>query len=240
MEYDKKRIGKRIREERKKIKLNQENFGWKLRDYNIRGFNRETVAKWEKGEALPSLDILLKMSEIFDCEIGYLLCEFDTKTRLSADIQQETGLSEDEIEILRNEYSKAQELLGVKNPTTKTRAIGKFIRACDPIAEELDYLLLLDSLPNAFQVADIDAEAVAEIYYSVRADDTLQEFGKWTAFRTRFLQKYPDWDNDDYIMGLYMTFHAGHAGEARESRTTITLEFDRIIGEFLKEEKQSR
>ena len=43
---------------------------------------------------LPQFEDMLKMCEVFDCELGYLLGEFDCKTREATDIQAKTGLSE--------------------------------------------------------------------------------------------------------------------------------------------------
>lgn len=55
--------------------------------------SRTTIRKWERGEVLPPLDHLLKMCELFGCELGYLLGEHDLPTRTATDIQKETGLS---------------------------------------------------------------------------------------------------------------------------------------------------
>lgn len=40
------------------------------------------------------------MCELFDCEISYLFCEYDCKTRETTDIQKATGLSEKSIQRL--------------------------------------------------------------------------------------------------------------------------------------------
>ena len=59
--------------------------------------SRQSIGAWEQGKRLPSLKILLKMCELFDCEIGFLLCEYDCKTREETDISAATGLSEKSI-----------------------------------------------------------------------------------------------------------------------------------------------
>lgn len=61
----------------------------------------QTVSKWESGNTMPSLDNFMKLSELYGCEIGYLLGEYDCKTRKNADISAETGLSEAAINQLR-------------------------------------------------------------------------------------------------------------------------------------------
>lgn len=91
-------IGKRIRAERKSAGFKSaSNFAERL---NI---GRSQMEQIEQGKRLPDLDTLTKMAEIFNCEIGYLLCEQgyeECKTRLKTDIQKETGLSNNAVDIL--------------------------------------------------------------------------------------------------------------------------------------------
>lgn len=94
MEYDWKKIGKRIREERKKKNLTQE----KLADILYKGGKvRQTIGAWERGEKFPQFGDFTLMCELFECEVGYLLCEQTCKTRTATDVQAVTGLSEDAI-----------------------------------------------------------------------------------------------------------------------------------------------
>ena len=82
-------IGERIRTERKKLDLTQDGLAEKI-DIG----SRQTIAQWENGVALPPLSKLLCMCDLFGCEIGYLLCDYDCKTRTATDIHKEIGLSE--------------------------------------------------------------------------------------------------------------------------------------------------
>ena len=96
-QYNKDEIGKRIRAERKAAGFKSaESFGDEL---NI---GRSQVEQIEQGKRLPALDTLVRMAEMFNCEIGYLLCEtgYECKTRTKTDIQKETGLSERAVERL--------------------------------------------------------------------------------------------------------------------------------------------
>ncbi len=92
----KKEIGEIIRKERKAKGLSLDDLADKL------STTRQTVSKWEKGEEKPSPSLydLLKMCELFNCDFGYLIGEYDCKTRTATDIQKETGLSEKAIENL--------------------------------------------------------------------------------------------------------------------------------------------
>lgn len=99
MKYDYQKIGKRIKQERLEAKIKSQGALADKLGYSER--TRQTIAKWEKGEAVPELDYLLRMCELFDCELGYLLCEYDCKTREITDIHDTTGLSQNAIKNIR-------------------------------------------------------------------------------------------------------------------------------------------
>jgi transcriptional regulator with XRE-family HTH domain len=103
LKYNWKRIGSRIKAERLKLDLDK---GRSQQAFLARvGFSsnsRALLSKWENGETVPDLDTLLKMCDIFNCEVGYLLCEYDTKTREATDIEAVTGLTEMNIQKLKD------------------------------------------------------------------------------------------------------------------------------------------
>lgn len=94
MNYNKKAIGERIRKERESMGLSQANFAKLL---HFKESSRQVIGKWEKGKVLPHFELMLAMCSLFECELGYLLCEYDCKTRVAADIKKATGLTEDAI-----------------------------------------------------------------------------------------------------------------------------------------------
>lgn len=94
MKYNQKAIGQRIRKEREGLGLSQASFAKKL---HLSEGSRQVIGQWEKGDILPHFDHMLKMCEIFECELGYLLCEFDCKTRVATDVTKVTGLSENAV-----------------------------------------------------------------------------------------------------------------------------------------------
>lgn len=83
-------IGKRIFAERKKQ-------GWSQNDLLLKiymsGSSHKSLRSWEKGERLPDLDSLARMAEVFQCDIGYLLGDYEERTRNAADIVRKMGLS---------------------------------------------------------------------------------------------------------------------------------------------------
>lgn len=62
-------------------------------DPDCKGIGQNTVSNWEKGITLPPLNKLIALSSIFDCDIGYLLCDYDEPTHILADVVEQTGLS---------------------------------------------------------------------------------------------------------------------------------------------------
>ena len=103
--YNFKSIGEKIRKERKELGMNQEQLASAL---NIS--SRQTIAKWEKGSTIPQLEDMLNMCNLFGCELGYLLGEYELKTRAATDIQEQTGLSPKSIEYLKYAHSEARRI----------------------------------------------------------------------------------------------------------------------------------
>ena len=85
-------IGERIRQQR--IEAGYKTQSAFAEALGLQYDSRQSVGAWEQGKRLPPLNILLKMCELFDCEIGFLLYEYDCKTREETDISAATGLSE--------------------------------------------------------------------------------------------------------------------------------------------------
>lgn len=81
-----KQAGKRIEGERKNKKMDQTS----VAEYV--GCNRATLRKWERGNSLPAIDQFFLLCELFGCEPGYLLCEYNERTAAAADIADTIGL----------------------------------------------------------------------------------------------------------------------------------------------------
>lgn len=96
IEGRKREIGQRIALERNALGLSQD----ELKEIIHIG-TRQTIWKWETGKNLPTMRDFLELCELFNCELAYLLCEQDCKTKENTDIQKATGLSEVAIENIR-------------------------------------------------------------------------------------------------------------------------------------------
>lgn len=97
-EKRKKTIGKRIQSERKRLKITQAEL---LKRCYLSENSVSSLRAWEQGDRLPDLDTLCRMADVFECDVGYLLGDYDARSRVTSDICNETGLSEKTVEIFR-------------------------------------------------------------------------------------------------------------------------------------------
>lgn len=74
-EDDLKKIGLRIKNLRLEQKLTQEELAFKIA--TVKG--KSSIANYENGSNLPSDEVKLKMCEIFNCSLDYLMCKSDVR-----------------------------------------------------------------------------------------------------------------------------------------------------------------
>lgn len=63
-----KEIGKRIKEQRTNSKLSQKELAIQV------GVKQNTIAQYENGTAKMSIDVLVKLADVFSCTTDYILC----------------------------------------------------------------------------------------------------------------------------------------------------------------------
>ena len=102
-------LANRIRLERESKSLSQEQLAEKL---GLAKESRQTISAWESGKRKPSLDLLEKLSDLFECDLDYLTGRYEYKTRGHTDIYEKTGLSEKAIKSLSEIKSKRNTVLG--------------------------------------------------------------------------------------------------------------------------------
>ncbi len=139
--YSPKIIGERIRTQRKAHNLTQEQLCEKINIGRTKLSNCESASENEF-EKILDLDILLRMCNLFDCELGYLLGEHEEKTRICADIHKEIGLTEEAINKLKEKVNISERAFK-KYGTKKVWAdeelmfISKFILECKSISDSI-------------------------------------------------------------------------------------------------------
>lgn len=95
MEIDKKLVGNRIKALRLEKKLTQENLALLL------GLNnKSSISQYESGSIVPSDDIKIKICDIFDCPMEYLMGISNERTYAKFDDNKDmTSFKEDELYI---------------------------------------------------------------------------------------------------------------------------------------------
>ncbi|MDR0929416.1 MAG: helix-turn-helix domain-containing protein [Oscillospiraceae bacterium] len=128
MKYHIEEIGKRIREERTKRAWSQETLG---KTVSVTG---KQISNYESGSLIPPIDMLLRLCEAFDCELGYLLGEADYSegTKLQTAIHKRTGLSAKAIESIIRITGTSRKSLGMGYPSNSEnyrRILNGFLEA---------------------------------------------------------------------------------------------------------------
>ena len=98
-------IGKRIYDERKRRDMSQETLMEELEHRGV-SIGRNRLSAMENGvresfSGKHGLDILIALCSIFECDLGYLVGEYDEHTKSISDICKVTGLSEESVNALR-------------------------------------------------------------------------------------------------------------------------------------------
>ncbi|MDO4943121.1 MAG: helix-turn-helix transcriptional regulator [Lachnospiraceae bacterium] len=99
-------IGERIRKEREKLELSQDELLDKIRDKKKPCIGRNTLSKLENGDqaAFNAISIakLTSICEVFNCSISYLMGEYSFRNYDNKFICEQTGLSEESVEKLKH------------------------------------------------------------------------------------------------------------------------------------------
>ena len=83
-----------------------------------------------------SADDLSKLCELFGCEMGYLLCEYDTPQRVQSDISEQTQLSVKAIENIMKSRDNHKKLFGNgKNSLDALLSSDDFIAMLESVEE---------------------------------------------------------------------------------------------------------
>lgn len=122
------KTGERIKKCRKEIAKSQDEF-LRLTEDKLKA-SRSSLSKWENGEGELTVWALLELCNIFNCDPGYLLGEYEEKRGIVANIRAEIGLTEDAVMSLRE---IAQESQAVKE------AVYTFL---DDLLDDIEFIKL--------------------------------------------------------------------------------------------------
>ena len=161
----KKQIGKRIHAMRISKGLKQAEF---LRALFMSDTSLKSLRSWEKGETLPELDTLTRMADVFGCDIGYLLCDYDEINRDIADICTVTGFTASAAKTIQNlDIITANEhLVYYENGTLSKRHILSQIIADKRIVQALIAAKQAKSLKHSIRKnvdPDVTGKDISEV-----------------------------------------------------------------------------
>ena len=145
MEYNYSVIYERIRSERKNKKLSQTKLIEKLEKYNVQ-IGRNTLSDIENG-SYPNipLNFLTAFAKICECDVGYLLGEYDHRTIENKDICDATGLFESAVETLKTLKTHTEKYQDVSGRFTELDCLNfimndsrQFMEFLDNVASYID------------------------------------------------------------------------------------------------------
>lgn len=194
MKYDLLKIGERIRAIREKENITQETLA---EDFHI---SRNTLSKIENGvekdgRPLVSFKFLLEFGERFNCDMGYLLGEYEEKTKVNADICKETELSEKAVESLKAFKSSIEnkQIISFLNMLIEELYNNRYICGdiCDLIENTDDYFSKLRSAPVKLRYAS-SAKEVHETGKEIADLSAAVNGGKYvlSEFFGKFLERF--------------------------------------------------
>lgn len=93
--YDKKTIGARIKQCRLAAGMKQKDLAARL---GLADSSRPMVSKWERGAQLPSTEQLFAMCDIFDCDIGYLVGDYESEYLTAEILARGFGIEQETLE----------------------------------------------------------------------------------------------------------------------------------------------
>lgn len=111
-------IGQRIKKKRKEAHLTQEEL---LERIHLSTTSKQSLRSWERGQRLPDLETMLRLCEVFNCDLGYLQADYTESTFDLHKVAEYTGLTEDAVKRL---HALSTGKLGVAVGETKVEHSG--------------------------------------------------------------------------------------------------------------------
>jgi len=123
------------------------------------GVTRQAIARWRNAQNMPDMLELLKLCEVFGCEVSYMLGEYKERTRAIADICEVTGLENKAIEMLMklSSYKEPENLHEVLQKHTKYKEVADEIDDPERIPQTLiftadEIAMLQKYMQNEFNI----------------------------------------------------------------------------------------
>lgn len=174
MKYNFDAIGKRIQSERKKRHWAQKELIKRLNP--ICPIGRNSLSSLENGNATGiSIELIAALCEVFGCDAGYLLCEYDEKFHVAAGVKDVTGLDSDIIDVIVSMKESAKPIMGLLNELLKD----------DNFLSMLQWLRRTDAHYQAEKNLDKKEKELVEFYNNAKSIEQKAEIEKkWEKCRS--------------------------------------------------------
>ena len=142
MKYNAEQIGKIIFTERTKLGISQTELGKKI---NLVG---KQISNYENGKTIPPIEIMFKLCDVFNCELGYLLNEpsYSNGTKLETAIINKTGLTSESLAVIKKITGKTKSCLDFGYEANSYRSI---LNSLVSSIHFIDFIECLHDLDNA-------------------------------------------------------------------------------------------
>ena len=166
------RFGENLRDLRNRKKMSQEKLAEKV------GVSRQSVSKWECGEAYPEMDKILKLCEIFNCKLNDLVHE---------DLSDINSLDEDiKMSVVKLKKEKQEKVKGL------SKAIYIIAEICKTVA----------SIALVFVLIGIILVPILAYNVEIQEDNKIQVFGNEYEYQTRGEELILKYNNEEMVLGL--------------------------------------
>ena len=164
-------IGSRIKEERIKA-------GYSLEELaNEIGTTRQSISKWEKGEGIgPTVFDISRLCNVFKCDFGYIVGDYECRTYEAASVKNQTGLSEKAVEVLC-----AHRFFGHTSDLELLSGFICYISKYPPVFDEKDRYPLTTALSQLIEASTgQDSQEYDDLFngYMWRIQDLFMDFVK--------------------------------------------------------------
>ena len=142
--YDREKISEKIKEKRKECRLSQNSLGKKI---HVSG---KQISNYENGKLSPPIDVLFRLCDVFNCELGYLLGEetYSVGTQLDTAIENKTGLKKETIDTIVKITGTERKCLEWGHQSEKYRTILNNFLISENFLDIIKVMLELDDIYN--------------------------------------------------------------------------------------------
>lgn len=171
--------GKRIKLERINLNnISQEKLGEKIGEKTGQSIKRQTISSWEKGESFPDLKNLVALSQIFNCDISYLLGDIEERHVMNTKITTEYGLSEQAADNLITAYRNKNPYIDILSALLEDESILQHISKCT--TADYGHIATFVEIPDPFAPKGISPSLISPA--DIRKCDMMQLYNTLCKF----------------------------------------------------------